>query len=128
MPMETNPYIEKIKDVRKRKHLTQQEMAERMGFKDAKEYSRIETGERRLTLELLETVAHVFELTVIELLSYDEKASFNHCTGAMSVHGDNTYHEANAALVAELKEHIQELREEVLYLRQKLDAQLEGRQ
>ena len=115
--MDTQEVIEKIKYVRKHKGLTQQKMAELLGYNDAKDYSRIETGERRLTLELLDAIAQVFSMTMIGLLSFDEKASFNQCTGAMSVHGDNTYHEANAALVVELKERIKAQQEEIAFLR-----------
>jgi transcriptional regulator with XRE-family HTH domain len=116
--METSIYTEKIKALRKLKHLTQQDMADRLGFNDVKEYGRIETGERRITLELLEEIARVFEMTVIGLLSFDEKMVFNHCQQDHSVFGNgNHYHEASVALIAELKERIKHLESEVEFLR-----------
>jgi len=120
--MDTNVYTEKIRAVRKLRRLTQQDMADRLGYNDVKEYGRIETGEKRLTLELLESIAQVFEMSVISLLSFDEKAAFNHCTGAMSVNGNNTYHEGSEALVAELKAHINDLKAENEFLREELRA------
>jgi transcriptional regulator with XRE-family HTH domain len=120
--MDSTIYTDKIKAVRKLKRLTQQDMADRLGYNDVKEYGRVETGEKRLTLELLEAIAQVFEMTVIGLLSFDEKAAINHCTGAMSVYGDNTYHEGNAALVAELKAQNEHLKGEVAFLREELKA------
>ena len=111
--MENKEVIEKIKYVRKHKGLTQLEMAVRKGYNDAKDYSRIETGEKRLTLELLDAIARIFEMTVVGLLSFNEKGSFNQCTGAMSVNGDNNYHEANQALVEELRERIKHQEAEI---------------
>ena len=55
--MESNENIEKIKAVRKLKHLTQKDMAERLACNHVKEYSRIETCEERLTLDLMGSIA-----------------------------------------------------------------------
>jgi transcriptional regulator with XRE-family HTH domain len=128
MAMETSPYIQKIKDVRKLKHLSQQDMADRLGFNDVKEYGRIETGDKRLTLELLESIAHVFDMTVISLLSFDEKMVFHQCTQDHSMFGNgNSFHEANATLVAELKDRIKSQQEEIGFLREQLKlATLKG--
>lgn len=73
-------------------------------------------------MELLETIAQVFEMSVIALLSFDEKAAFTHCTGAMSVNGNNTYNEGSTALVTELKAHIEDLKAENGFLRDELKA------
>lgn len=121
--METTIYTDKIKAVRKLKHLTQQDMADRLGYNDVKEYGRIETGEKRLTLELLESIAGVFQMSLISLLSFDEKMAFNHCVQDHSVFGNgNTYHEGSAALVAELKAQNEHLKGEVAFLREELKA------
>lgn len=121
--MDSRPYIEKIKAVRKLKRLTQQDMADRLGFNDVKEYGRIETGEKRLTLDLLEAIAQVFELSVTGLLGFDERMVFLHCTQDHSLFGNgNHWHEANAALVAEMKERIKHLEEEVVFLRGLLEG------
>lgn len=121
--METRIYIDKIKALRKLKHLIQQDMADRLGFNDAKDYSRIETGERRLTLELLESIAQVLEMTVVGLLSFDEKMVFNQCQQDHSVFGNgNHYHEANAAMVTELKDRIKFLEGTVVFLQEQLAA------
>jgi transcriptional regulator with XRE-family HTH domain len=120
--MDSSPYIEKIKSVRRLKRLTQQDMADRLGFNDVKEYGRVETGEKRLTLDLLEAIAEVFELSVTGLLGFDEKMIFDHCTQDHSMFGNsNQYHEANAALFAEMKERIKHLEEEVTFLRRQLE-------
>jgi transcriptional regulator with XRE-family HTH domain len=105
------------------KHLTQKDMAEKLGYNDVKEYSRIETCEKRLTLELLESIAHVFEMSVISLLSFDEKMVFNHCTQDHSLFGNgNHFHEGSVALIAELKAHLDDLKAENVFLREELLA------
>ena len=55
--MESNEYVENIKAARKLKHLTQKDMAERPACNHVKEYSRIETCEERLTLDLMGSIA-----------------------------------------------------------------------
>ena len=83
-----------------------------------KEYGRIENGGKRLTPDLLEGIAGVFEMSVISLLSFDEKMFFNQCSQDHSQFGNgNQYHEANAALVVELKDRIKHLEDEILHLR-----------
>jgi transcriptional regulator with XRE-family HTH domain len=120
--MDTQVYLQKIKDVRKLKHLTQQDMAERLGFGDVKEYGRIETGEKKLTLELLDSIAFQLGMSVPGLLSFDEKMVFNHCTQDHSLFGNgNTYQQADTALLAELKERIKHLEGEVEFLRGQLN-------
>lgn len=92
-------------------------MAEQLGLGSAKTYGRYETGQAKLDMPHLKSIAKVLGMTVIDLLSFDEKAFFNQCTGAMSVNGDNTYHESSQALVDELHSRIKHLEKEVLHLR-----------
>ena len=109
--MESNENIEKIKAVRKLKHLTQKDMAERLACNHVKEYSRIETCEERLTSNLMGSIAEMFEMSVIALLSFDEKMVFNHCTQDHSLFGNGDHsHEGNIALIAELKAHVDDLK------------------
>ena len=109
--MESNENIEKIKAVRKLKHLTQKDMSEKLGYNDVKEYSRIETCEKRLTSDLMGSIAEMFEMSVIALLSFDEKMVFNHCTQDHSLFGNgNHFHEGNVALIAELKARVDDLK------------------
>ncbi len=124
--METSVYTEKIKAIRKLKHLTQQNTADQLGYHDVKEYSRIETGEKRITLDLLEEIARVFEMTVIGLLAFDEKMVFNQCQQDHSMFGNgNHFHEANAALVAEFKDRIKHQDEEIAFLRRQVEDKRE---
>jgi transcriptional regulator with XRE-family HTH domain len=118
---------DKIRYVRVRKQRTQQNMADALGMSSAKQYGRHETGEARTDMELLEKIAEEFEMTVPELLSYDESVSFNHCKQANAFSTNSSYHEASEkereqyeARIAEQGERIKHLEEEVAFLREQL--------
>ena len=51
--------LTKIKELRKLKGLTQQNMAERLGYKSKSGYCQLEKGEVKLTLEKIEIIAEV---------------------------------------------------------------------
>ena len=129
--MKESPYLEKIRTVRKLKRFDQDYMAKKLGFSDQTVYSKYETGKTPMTLQVLEGIAHVFDMSVPELLSFDEKMVFNQCTQVHSIFGNgNHYHEANAKLVEELNAriseqagHVKHLEEEVAFLRGQLGAQ-----
>lgn len=115
---------DKIRYVRRRKQRTQQNMADALGMSSAKQYGRHETGEARTDMELLEKIAEEFEMTVPELLSYAEAVSFNHCIQHHVLGSNNTYHESSEkereqyeARIAEQRERIRHLEEEVAFLR-----------
>lgn len=119
----------KVRHVRERKHLTQQNMADALGMSSAKQYSRYETGESKLDMELLERIANEFELSVPELLAYDEGVSFNHCKQANSFSPNSSYHEASTkerelyeARIKELVERIKHLEGEVEFMRKTTKA------
>ncbi len=87
---------DKVRFVRRRKQLTQQNMADGIGMSCAKQYSRYESGETKLDMELLERIAKEFDLSLAELLAYDEGISFNHCKQANSICPNCSYHEVDA--------------------------------
>jgi transcriptional regulator with XRE-family HTH domain len=118
---------DKIRFVRRRKQRTQQNMADALGMSSAKQYGRHETGEARTDMELLEKIAEEFEMTVPELLSYDEAVSFKHCIQHHVLGSNNTYHESSEkvreqyeARIAEQRERIKHLEGEVAFLREQL--------
>lgn len=107
-------YTRKIKAVRKLKGLTQKDMADRLGFHDVREYGRLENGEKRLTVDLMEQVAQVFEMTLLELLGFNEYAVLQGRGGDESgARGDNE-------LVLALRARIRHLEGEVEFLRKQL--------
>lgn len=58
---------EKIRDLRERKKLRQEDMADRLGLSQSA-YSRMETGEARLDAELLPRIAEILEAKIEDLL------------------------------------------------------------
>lgn len=63
---------EKIRFLREHQHLTQDEMAERLGM-STNGYAKIERGETRLTIPKLEQIVEVLDTDILELISLGEK-------------------------------------------------------
>lgn len=107
-------YTKKIKAVRRLKQLTQQDMADRLGFHDVREYGRLENGEKRLTVDLMDDVARIFGMSLIELLGFDEDAVLHGNKAGESGTLEHT------ELVRELRARIRHLEGEVEFLRKQL--------
>ncbi|HMN04192.1 MAG TPA: helix-turn-helix transcriptional regulator [Flavobacteriales bacterium] len=106
-------YTKKIKAVRRLKQLTQQDMADRLGFHDVREYGRLENGEKRLTVDLMDDVARIYGMSLIELLGFDEDAVLHGKAGESGTLD-------HAELVRELRARIRHLEGEVEFLRKQL--------
>lgn len=115
-------YRNKIKALRHLHHLTQQKMADQMGYNDVKEYGRIETGEKRLDLELLESIAEVFGMSVVELLGFDEKAALGLRDG--TANGANWQRMVIESGLDNAHARIEHLNGEVEFLREQLKEAL----
>jgi XRE family transcriptional regulator, regulator of sulfur utilization len=117
----SNVYGEKCRKVRVLRGYSQDYMAQKLGLRDPKAYSRYETGETAMTLPMLEAIAEVFEMeSAAHLMSFDDKAFFSQCTGAMGVHSQNTYNAASEKERELYEARIRHLEEEVLFLREQL--------
>lgn len=115
--MEKNPYGEKIRKVRALRGYTQEYMAEKLQLGNPKTYSRYEAGESKLDLNQLEAIADVLGMSLMDLLSFDEKVLFHQCNDNNVVGVHNTYHEASTKEREQLLERIKHLEEEVVHLR-----------
>lgn len=120
--MRDKDYRNKIKTVRQLLHLTQQDMADQLGYNDAKQYGRVETGDRKLGLELLESIAEVFGMSLVNLLDFDVEAALGHGAGAAETIGHARHEDVHEAL-ALAYERIKHLEGEVAFLRQQLERQ-----
>lgn len=60
---------QRIKMLRKQKHLTQEQLAEKVGV-DARHISRLETGAHYPSMETLERVAEVLERPMVDLFAF----------------------------------------------------------
>lgn len=59
---------QRIRDIRKRKKITQDELAKMLNYSDASSISYIETGQRELNAKKLPLLAEVLEVSIEELL------------------------------------------------------------
>lgn len=108
---------QRISKIRRLRGYSEEYMAQRLGISQ-RQYSRYETGESPLAPERLTAVCEVLEVKEQDLLNFDERMVFNHCNQDHSVFGNgNHYHEANAALVEELRSRIQHQGDEIAFLR-----------
>lgn len=78
---------EKIKSIRELKNYTQGYMAEELGITQAA-YSKIESGQTKLTMNKVADIASVFEMDVNDLMNYDTQKYFNSFN---NVKGSNIY-------------------------------------
>ena len=63
--------IEKIRYIREKQNLTQEQMANELGL-STNGYANLERGETRLSVDRLEKIANIFGVDVTELLTSDE--------------------------------------------------------
>lgn len=120
--MEHNVYGEKIRKVRMLRGYSQQYMAEKLRLSSPKHFSRYETGETKMDLPFMESIAEVLGMSLIELLSFDEKVIFNHCAQHHVMGSHNTYHESGSKEREQLLERIKHLEDEVVFLREQLES------
>ena len=69
--MSKNIY-DKIALLRKEKGISQEYMAEQLGIEQST-YGKIERGAIKLTIEKLELISQVFQLSIIDIIVYPEK-------------------------------------------------------
>lgn len=71
-----NAIEEKIRNLRELKNLTQEYMAEQLGITQAG-YSKIESGNTKLTYNKIEEISKVLGVQTEELLAFDSQKYFN---------------------------------------------------
>lgn len=64
-------YINNIRFLRKKHNMTQEEMANLLGYRGKQGYSMIETGNSNISVENLETLADFFGVTLDQLVKHD---------------------------------------------------------
>jgi transcriptional regulator with XRE-family HTH domain len=65
-------YFDKIKKTRDEKGYTQEFMANRLGISQ-NSYHKIESGKTKVTVQLLEKVAEIFEVDILKLMQEDRR-------------------------------------------------------
>jgi transcriptional regulator with XRE-family HTH domain len=129
-----------IKKRRELKGLRQQDMADKLCM-NIRSYQNLESGNTRLDIERLEKIAGVLETNIEELLKTGEyyihqEVNDTGSTSGFSTTGDVYNYEAKQEIMDELlaakdgeinlqREEIQTLKDEVKYLKEKIDQFME---
>lgn len=104
----------KIKHIRELKNVTQEYMASQLNL-STRAYSKIETGETQLTINRLNEISKILDITPLEILGFDEKQVFNNCKqdGYIGINHINIPEK----LISQYEKTIQILEDEVLLLK-----------
>jgi transcriptional regulator with XRE-family HTH domain len=94
--------------VRRNKGYTEEYMAQRLGISQ-RQYCRYEAGDTPLVPERLSEICEVLEVKEQDLLNFDEKLLFSHCTGAIGAYSHNTYNAADGKVYEQYEARIQEM-------------------
>ena len=78
-PNTTYRIAEKIRKLREIKGYKQETMAKRMGL-TTNGYGKIERGESSITLDRLEQIAQVLEVSTLDILQFDDNFVYNNTT------------------------------------------------
>ena len=109
----TSSVLKNIRKIRGLRDYSQEYMGKKLGI-SARGYGGIETGETPLTLERLEKIAEILEVSPLQLLAFDEKLIFNNCSQLGMF---QTIHNTSDAERDLYERQIKELKEEIVFLR-----------
>jgi len=112
----------KIRKLRELKDFKQEDMALKLGITTGA-YSKMEREETDITHERLKQIAEIFNLSVVELLSFDEKNIFNNInnTANSAIYGNsyNIFSEEMKKLYED-RNNLQE--DKIKYLEEKIET------
>jgi len=109
--METGEHIRKIRELR---GFSQDYMANKLEISQ-RQYSRIEKEQTKIDLQKLQEISNLLEVTLIELLGFDEKKIFNQNHNQTATEVYNNYFPEE--LKTQYEKRILQLEEEVQFLR-----------
>ena len=94
---------EKLRQLRETNHWSQEEMAERMSMSPSG-YAKIERGETKLNIEKLQTIAQIFNIDIVDLMTNDGKNIIVNINE--SGENTNTNYSNNSEILAKEIEHL----------------------
>ncbi|RFC55588.1 helix-turn-helix domain-containing protein [Brumimicrobium aurantiacum] len=104
----------KIKKIRELKNLTQEFLAQEIGI-STRAYSKIETGETKITIDRLNQIGEILEIPAIEILGFNEKQIFNNCRQEGNIGINHNY--SSKELNSQFENQINHLKSEIVFLR-----------
>ncbi|MFT4644984.1 MAG: transcriptional regulator with XRE-family HTH domain [Planctomycetota bacterium] len=114
--MIVDPYI-KIRILREIKGYTQENMAAELNL-STKAYQKIEVGETQLTINRLNQISEILEISPLEILNFDENAIFD--KKPIKLIDENLNLSPNSSLVNAKNEQIEILKNEVSFLKEEI--------
>jgi transcriptional regulator with XRE-family HTH domain len=104
----------KIRQIRELKGLSQEYLAAKIGVSQ-RAYSKMERDEIKLDWGKITSIAQVFEIDPLDLVSFDDNLIFNNCT--QSGKANNIINQIPDKLIEQYENRIRFLEEEVAFLR-----------
>jgi transcriptional regulator with XRE-family HTH domain len=114
--MIVDPYI-KIRILREIKGYTQENMAAELNL-STKAYQKIEVGETQLTINRLNQISEILEISSLEILNFDENAIFD--KKPIKLIDENLNLSPNSSLISAKNEQIEILKNEVSFLKEEI--------
>lgn len=92
-------------------------MAEKLSL-SIRAYSKIESGETNLTIDRLNKISQILEMSPIEVLGFDDKKVFNHC----KQEGDKgiNHNFLSKDIITQYEKQVSHLEREIIFLRSML--------
>lgn len=103
----------KIKNIRELKNYTQEYVAQKLDI-STRAYSKIESGETNLTIDRLNRISQILEMSPLEILEFDDKKVFNHCKQDGNI-GINQYLPKD--IINQYEKQVSHLKSEIVFLR-----------
>lgn len=107
---------EKIRQIRELKGLSQEYVASELGVSQ-KAYSKMETSQTKIDWEKITSVAKIFSIDPLDIVSFDDNLVFNNCSQSGKSH---TFNNMPKEIIDMYEKRIEELKEEVIFLRSQL--------
>jgi len=125
---------DKIKRIRDIKGLKQEDIAALLKI-TPQAYSKVERNETKLDTDRLEEIAKIFKMTVDEIQQFDERNLFmnnmQECKDSLTINNINNFYTSDQAMfetmIAQQKEVIDLLKEELQFLRSQLNHLMEDK-
>ena len=116
-------FINNIRKKREEKGYSQDYMADSLGI-TVKTYARLENGQGRLLVKIIDDLSKILEVSPYELIKFED---YNHINGSDQTNGlifPDYFEDQQKTIIMLHKERIKHLEAEVIYLRHILEKKL----
>jgi len=115
----------KIKKIRELKNYSQEFVAEKLQL-STRGYSKVESGETKLTIQRLLEISKILELPINKILEFESKSILQNNNQFEDIETRNQPSRTEIELITQYKESVAHLKSEILFLRAQLSSQKKG--